>query len=123
MGKVNCRKFYKNYYGIDFGKEYRICHMNGNDEDNRIENLLLLPKTLFHQYHFLLHKTSGNDGFPKINFKIKECDGSFNAHGYEALKELCTVMVEIDKWRQVKSLMDKSMAERGRVEDWGSIYA
>lgn len=40
----NYRKYYKDYYGIDFGKEFDIHHIDINRENNEINNLILLPK-------------------------------------------------------------------------------
>lgn len=48
----NYRKYYKEYYGIDFGSEYDIHHIDFDRNNNSIENLLLLPKSLHNKYHF-----------------------------------------------------------------------
>lgn len=50
----NYRKYYKDYYGIDFGKEFDIYHIDINRENNEINNLILLPKRLHLKYHYSL---------------------------------------------------------------------
>lgn len=47
----NYRTKYKKYYGIDFDKSYAVHHIDGNRENNDIDNLLLLPNNLHSQYH------------------------------------------------------------------------
>lgn len=49
----NYRLKYKRHYGIDFGREYAVHHIDGNRENNDIKNLLLLPTKLHSKYHFL----------------------------------------------------------------------
>lgn len=46
-------KFYKQELGISFsGKKYDIHHIDQNRDNNSLDNLLLLPKRLHHQYHY-----------------------------------------------------------------------
>ena len=49
---MNYRKIYSDYFGIKIGSEYAIHHIDGNRSNNKIYNLLLLPKRLHSQYHF-----------------------------------------------------------------------
>ena len=48
----NYRIKYKRYFGIDFGKGYVVHHIDGDRENNDIENLVLLPAKLHARYHF-----------------------------------------------------------------------
>lgn len=56
----NYRKYYKDYYGIDFDSNYVIHHIDFDRSNNDINNLILLPSKLHSRYHFLL------TGFNKI---------------------------------------------------------
>ena len=47
----NYREKYKRYYGIEFGTEYVVHHIDENRGNNSIDNLLLLPKELHSKYH------------------------------------------------------------------------
>lgn len=51
----NYRKYYKDYYSIEFGREFDIHHIDRNRENNDISNLILLPKTLHQKYHTKLY--------------------------------------------------------------------
>lgn len=48
---MNYRKYYAEFYGIKFGPEYHIHHINFNREDNSIGNLILLPAELHNRLH------------------------------------------------------------------------
>lgn len=50
----NYRKYYKDYYGIDFDSSYVIHHIDFDRSNNDINNLILLPSKLHSRYHFLL---------------------------------------------------------------------
>ena len=50
---ANYRTSYKKYFGIEFGREYAVHHIDGNRENNDISNLVLLPTKLHSKYHFL----------------------------------------------------------------------
>ena len=55
---TNYLKFYADYYGINWDhKKFQIHHIDGDHENNSIENLVLLPKEL----HQLFHKTQVHD--------------------------------------------------------------
>lgn len=49
---ANYRKIYAKHYGIVISPEYAVHHIDGNRENNDIENLLLLPLKLHSKYHF-----------------------------------------------------------------------
>lgn len=53
---MNYRKFYKDYYNIEFGTDYVVHHIDFNRENNNIDNLILLPKKLHSKYHILLNR-------------------------------------------------------------------
>ena len=41
---ANYRQMYKQYYGINFGREYHVHHIDCNHENDAIGNLVLLPR-------------------------------------------------------------------------------
>lgn len=53
------RKFYKEYYGIDFGSGYDIHHIDFDRNNNDIENLIVLPHSLHSNYHICLQRIRG----------------------------------------------------------------
>lgn len=111
MKKNNYRELYKRYYGIDFGGEYDIHHIDFNRKNNTIENLILLPKELHHRYHFCINALRGQDGKIVMNAKIQ----LFNGCTYEIdmVQQLCETMREIGKWKLYKVNLDwKKTIER-----------
>ena len=47
------RRYYKEYFNIDFGKEFDVHHIDCDRNNNDIKNLLLIPKKLHLTYHTL----------------------------------------------------------------------
>lgn len=48
----NYRKFYASHYGIEWDtKEFQVHHIDGNRENNSIDNLVLLPRELHAKIH------------------------------------------------------------------------
>lgn len=45
------RQLYKKYYGIEFGADYEVHHIDMNHSNNSINNLILLPKELHRKLH------------------------------------------------------------------------
>lgn len=103
-GKFDYRKFYKDYYGIDFGSDYVIHHIDFNNDNNDISNLLLLPNKLYRRYMFALNGFEAKCGVVNISFKIEENNG--NMYGYNMMKMLCETMEEINLWVNKKADMD-----------------
>lgn len=55
------RKLYAEAYGIEWDtKKYEVHHMDFNHDNNDLDNLVLVPKTLHHQYHFTLETVKQN---------------------------------------------------------------
>lgn len=99
------RNKYKHHYGIEFGKDYVIHHIDGDRSNNDISNLLLLPLSLHSKYHEY-----------KKEFIIN-CDGEIElglTYGQAMLRrmDLCyldnllSVLKEIDIWIEHKHLAD-----------------
>ena len=106
----NYRKYYKDYYGIDFDSSYVIHHIDFDRSNNDINNLILLPSKLHSRYHFLLtgfNSDKNNKGIASLDFKIVSECGSIPMFGINMMKNLCETMVEIDKWVRIKSDMDR----------------
>jgi hypothetical protein len=50
---MNYRAFYQSQVNKEYNHvDFDIHHINGNRKDNRITNLVALPKKLHHQYHY-----------------------------------------------------------------------
>lgn len=106
--KFNYRKYYKEYYGIDFGPEYHIHHMDFDKSNNDISNLLLLPGKLHSRYHFLLNGFEGNKGVVNFNFEIIPNGYGIHQYPFTMMENLCKTMKDIDYLVGLKATMDHS---------------
>lgn len=117
---MNYRKFYKDYYGIDFGPEYDIHHIDQNRNNNDIKNLLLLPKRLHSQLHWvnntLFAYFNNSKNFLQIMNNAHHCN--YLSSTVEMWRVLCE---EMPKWIRRKESED-SCKEGFRGWDGGFNY-
>lgn len=110
----NYRKYYKDYYGIDFGKEFDIHHIDINRENNEINNLILLPKRLHLKYHYSLsglYRVSENDGLMKI-YLIP--------YAFDDIEEYLEIAHQMESWANFKHTLDtllKSGVKKHEIRD------
>lgn len=96
----NYRKYYKNYYGIDFLHEYDIHHIDEDRENNKINNLILLPKNLHKRYHMTLCRVHFEyEIFGKSLFTDLQ-------HGFSNLEAYYNISKELKYWIDLKLDMD-----------------
>lgn len=108
MAKFDYRQYYKDYFGIEFDKNYVIHHIDFNKENNDINNLLLLPKKLYSKYMFLLNGLNSSDGKITVDFTLRTNSGSLHTFDYDMMKHLCETMIEVDNWIREKEIMMQS---------------
>ena len=108
----NYRKYYKEYYRIEFDSSYVIHNIDFDRSNNDISNLLLLPGKLHSRYHFLLNGfdlgKEQKKGTVSLDFKIVSECGHIPMFGINMMKNLCETMEEIDKWVRIKYDMDRA---------------
>ena len=114
MANFDYRQYYKEFFGIDFDKEYAIHHIDFDRGNNDISNLLLLPIKLHSKYHFLVNNCGGYDGKINFDFKINPQCGHIHTYDYKMMIHLCETMIEIDKWVAKKESMMQSKTIRER---------
>jgi hypothetical protein len=94
----NYRTKYKRYYDIDFDKDFAIHHIDGNRNNNDINNLLLLPRGLHNKLHMCfktLKFAFGNElTLNKIIF-IKKSQ-------LKEVKKFFDALEEVNKWAMWK---------------------
>ena len=95
---------YKRYFGIEFGKEYVIHHIDFDRSNNDISNLLLLPKELHSKYHMIINAISISPEKPKadgfIDVKLSNTNIThYNVKMFELLPE---TIAECNKWLEYK---------------------
>lgn len=103
---MNYRKLYKEYYQIDFDDNYEVHHLDENRKNNNIENLLLLPKKLHHQYHFL--KNFIKDDLRTVgDTKIQSFFLRPTYYYYNNVENWIKTKQECDKWFDYKMYLDE----------------
>ncbi len=115
--RFDYRKYYKDYYDIDFdGKEFEVHHIDFDRENNDIRNLILLPKGLHERYHDLLPYVQSlvDDKSLKTIIDINNGQTLY----YDKMKEFCEVMIEINDWKSKKAMDDLKIANREISKKW-----
>lgn len=105
----NYRKYYKDYYGIKFGRPLDVHHIDGNRGNNNIDNLLLIPSKSHQALHKIDNATNGN-----INCAF---DLVSNSYLVDLSKEEFILFFDIIKWYDVKYQSDceiKNAKKEGR---------
>lgn len=98
----NYRLKYKRYYGIDFGVDFHVHHIDFNHENNSIDNLLLLPRELHERYHMIMNSLDGNNNCRKglIDFSLSNVNAThFELRMLDLLPETIN---ECDMWNELK---------------------
>ena len=102
---ANYRKIYKDYFGIKFGPEYVVHHIDANRENNDISNLLLLPKEVHAKYHLCFNTLKSCDKSFKIESQItgtiSKC-GNNSQYFITMLKCYLEALDECNKWYDYK---------------------
>lgn len=85
MANIDYRKYYEDYYGINIQDGFVIHHIDGNRNNNRIDNLLMLPNELHARYHFY------KNHFIYMNFELQLFGKKESAwlRGYADIIEEC----------------------------------
>ena len=98
---VNYRQLYKVYFGIDFGPEMAVHHIDFNRDNNDINNLLLMPRALHAKYHMHISQLGGA-GNGMINPDMR---ANGNIYRDIAVKGIAEALEKIDEWVQIKGTM------------------
>lgn len=107
----NYRKHFKDYYGIDFSKDYEVHHIDLNHDNNDIKNLMLLPKKLHQEYHSIIQQNGLNC---TLNTKIvgfTEQGSRYNYYVLEQWERFLKIYTSCQLWKDYKRFLD------GEIED------
>lgn len=102
MANRNYRQIYKDYYKIDFDKSYVVHHIDGNRDNNKIDNLLLLPFKLHSKYHFQKSYIE-NNAIPTI---ITGSTWNSNSFYWNYFGSFAETMKECNKWYDYKLFLE-----------------
>lgn len=99
---TNYRRYYSEYYGVQFDDSYAIHHIDFDRTNNNIDNLILLPKALHSKYHWYVSALGGaGSGFIDGDMRM-----SIGAHKFEDLRGLADTFEEVLDWIRVKHQME-----------------
>lgn len=102
---MNYRKFYKNYYSIDFGPDMVVHHIDEDRENNEIYNLLLLPSELHQRWHSIKRKCKSMQEIETITESFSMRSGSYRV-AMSYLREYEKVREDVERWILYKSQLD-----------------
>ena len=116
------RKFFKEYYGIDFSNDYEVHHIDLNHYNNDIKNLMLLPKELHRKYHKCLNEIHEENHI--ITFKPVICGNECNSYNYtmQLITQISSVIEECKKWYDYKMFLDGEVGNIHNIEIGGNDY-
>lgn len=94
----NYQKYYRKHYGIDYGGDMEIHHLDFNRDNNDIRNLILIPK----EVHIKLHKCYDAGVVSSIEMFKNPKDIDFECAGFcsdiETIKDYMDAVVEMREW-------------------------
>lgn len=97
--KSNYRKKYLEYFGLEDDKNFQIHHLDFNNENNDINNLVLIPKELHQDLHnaFLNAERINKASicFDVSDFSRLICNGYY-------IKKFIDLSQEVFSWAQLK---------------------
>jgi hypothetical protein len=108
---INYVNLYKKELEIQFNSsKYEIHHIDLNRKNNKIKNLLLLPRKLHRQYHYYLQVIEA--GKKHLN-EIKYINGGYPDDYYQTfcrdITSLLEVKKDIRKWADFKMYLEDKL--------------
>ena len=98
--KRNHRQYYKEYYGIDFGEDMDVHHLDFNRDNNCIDNLLLIPKEIHNKFHLCSNSVSGIKNYYNPQKLILGSSGS--SYEVQMIKCYFDAIEKMEKWNSFK---------------------
>lgn len=90
---MNYRKLYQDYFNVGLTEKMEIHHIDGNHENNDINNLVALPRKLHQEYHRVLQEMHSDN--MKINIDVALKPNMVFRYNLDKLKDLCDVLEQI----------------------------
>ncbi len=119
------REKYKQHYGIKFGKEYEVHHLDFNHKNDDIENLVLLPAGLHRKFHQSLEPFGPialTGGKIQLNAHIVSSDYScgIGCCSYDDIIFFLATYKECQRWMDYKLFLDGELPNIHGIVLWGA---
>lgn len=102
------RKAYRRHYGIEFGPEYHVHHIDGDRKNNDIDNLILLPRTLHKKLHHVQSDVTMAAQYSLSVFNASSCGINHFFFAKEIIENCDATVKEVKDW-----VMRKFEADHG----------
>lgn len=92
------RERYKRHFGISFGADMVVHHIDFDRTNNEVKNLLLLPRELHEKYHLIMNAIGATKGVADLtlnNYNMLEYNNTL-------FEQLPDVISECRKWQRLK---------------------
>lgn len=99
---IDYRQLYKDHYGIDFGREMVVHHIDFDRTNNDISNLLLLPNKIHAKYHAAFKMLAGINMTRSINDEIRLTDINVPLHYSQSLRNMADALDDVFPWIRMK---------------------
>lgn len=106
------RKKFKEYYGVSFGCEYDIHHLDLDHNNNDISNLMILPRELHNRYHYLRNEYENG---VEIGCDIVGTGVNHSNLSMDIVEEFIKVLRECNKWYDYKLYLDGRLPNIHRI--------
>lgn len=100
--KVDYRQLYKEHYGLEFGSDMEVHHIDFDRSNNDINNLLLLPSSLHSKYHFVYSMLFGIKYDQSLQEELRLTGPMVPIHYSQWLRKMAETLEEIQPWITMK---------------------
>lgn len=108
--KSNYRKKYLEYFDLEDDLNFQIHHLDFNRENNKLSNLVLLPKIVHKRFHFYI---AGFRNRKKGIVKIDISNPFSSSLDIETCVKILPILKEIEKWVEFRNNMEYMRKKRG----------
>ena len=105
MPCFNYRDKYKRRFGIDFGPDMAVHHIDFDRSNNDISNLILLPSKLHAKYHWHVSALD-NDGHGLISFLAHPLPAGDDCFPLCSLRGLTEALNQMAPWVRLKMQLE-----------------
>jgi hypothetical protein len=103
---VDYRQLYKDHYGIEFGRDMVVHHIDFDRSNNSISNLLLLPNNVHSKYHMMYSRLFGLDGNNDLSKDLQLTNLSALIYYLNSFSGMSDALADVMPWMRMKECFD-----------------